>query len=224
MEMIGRSMVRNIYRKFKSTNIMMIHHVTNGSNTISPCILSEENFTAFISDKSFVDILSAVENPQNNNGCYALTFDDNPIDLYTFSYRICKEQSIPLTAFISTDLLDCDGYITTEQLIEMAHDPLVTIGSHGASHVKLTDCDDKCARYEIVSSKEKLERILNQEISLFAYPNGVHSGREIDLVRTAGYEYAFGVIPRKHTIVTKYNSRYCLPRFNLTDDTYGVLK
>lgn len=219
MGMIGRSTVRRIYRKFKSTNIMMLHHVTNGSNTISPCILSEENFTAFISDKSFVDILSAVENPQKNNGCYALTFDDNPIDLYTFSYRICKEQSIPLTAFISTDLLDCDGYITTEQLIEMAHDPLVTIGSHGASHVKLTDCDDKRARYEIVSSKEKLERILNQEISLFAYPNGVYTKRDIKFIKEAGYKFAFGVRPRPHNVLAKMFSRYNLPRVNLTNQT-----
>lgn len=217
--MIGRSTARNIYKKFKSANIMMLHHVTNGSNTISPCILSEENFMTFISDKSFVDILSAVENPQKNNGCYVLTFDDNPIDCYTFSYRVCKEQSIPLTVFISTDLLDCDGYITTEQLIKMSQDSLVTIGSHGASHVKLTDCDDIRARYEIVSSKEKLERILNQEISLFAYPNGVYTKRDIKFIKEAGYKFAFGVRPRPHNVLAKMFSRYNLPRVNLTNQT-----
>lgn len=217
--MIGRAIARRLYGAFKGTNIMMLHHVTNGGQLISPCVLTEENFISFIQGKSFIDIISAVEKTRNNDGCYSLTFDDNPEDLYTFSYKICKEHSIPLTAFISSDLLDFDGYITTEQLIEMAHDPLVTIGSHGASHVKLTDCDDSRAEYEIISSKEKLEEILNQEISLFAFPNGNFTKREIKLVKDAGYTYAFGVTPRRNNILSKMLCRYHLPRINLTDQT-----
>lgn len=217
--MIGRSLVRKIYSKFKGPNIMMLHHVTNEDKVISPCVLSEENFLAFIEGKTFSDIVTAIEKPMEYDGRYILTFDDNLKDLYSFTYQICKQQSIPFTAFISSELLDHEGYITTAQLIEMAHDPLVTIGSHGASHIRLTECDKEKAQYEIIMSKKKLENILDQEITLFAFPNGMFTKRDIKIIKKIGYKFAFGVKPRRYNVLTKIFSRYNIPRINLTNQT-----
>ena len=218
------SIKSRVYNFFPGIRILMMHHMGEHTpNQKSSCIISSIHFKEFIRNKSFLGLDDTICHPWRNNAKYCLTIDDGLSDLYDI-YQIAKDESIPITAFISTSFIDTKGYITSDQLVEMAENPLVTIGSHGRTHRKLCDCSDVEASEEIIMSKQELEAIINEKVRYFAYPNGVHSGREIDLVRTAGYEYAFGVIPRKHTIVTKFNSRYCLPRFNLTDDTYGVLK
>ncbi len=218
------SIKSRVYNSLPGIKILAMHHIGEHiPDQISSCVISSIHFKEFISNKSFSELDDAIDHPWGNNARYCLTIDDGLSDLYDI-YQIVKEKSIPITAFISTLLIDTKGYITREQLVEMAENPLVTIGSHGRTHRMLSDCSDVEASEEIITSKQELEALINEKVRYFAYPNGVYSGREIDFVRMAGYEYAFGVIPRKHTIVTKYNSQYCLPRFNLTDDTYGVLK
>ena len=152
-----------------------------------------------------------------------LTIDDALDNLYTEIYPICKENKVPFTAFISANLLDKPGYITTEQLIEMSQNSLVTIGSHGCSHIKLTDCEINAAYNEIISSKEKLECILKKKVDLIAYPNGAINKSILKLTKKAGYKYGFGVIPRKCNILSKLLNKYSLPRYNLTDNTVNTL-
>ncbi len=218
------SIKSRVYNSLPGIRILGMHHM--GGHTLdqkNSCVISPIHFKEFIRNKSFSELDDAISHPWKNNGRYCLTIDDGLSDLYNI-YQITKDESIPITAFISTSFIDTKGYISREQLVEMAANPLVTIGSHGRTHRMLSECPDLEAKEEIIASKQELEAIINAKVRYFAYPNGVHSGREINFARMAGYEYAFGVIPRKHTIMTKYYSRYCLPRFNLTDDTYGELK
>lgn len=211
------------YNALPGAKILMMHHMgVHIRDQRSSCVISPEHFKEYIFGKDFSTLDDVICHPWKNNGKYCLTIDDGLRDLYDI-YQLTKNAGIPITAFVSTALIDKQGYITTPQLEEMAEDPMVTFGSHGRTHKKLSECSDAEAKEEIIRSKRELEAILQQEVRHFAYSNGVHSPREINLVRQAGYTYALGVIPRKHTVVTKYYTRYSLPRFNLTDDTYGVV-
>ena len=215
-----RSFLRIIYNKFKHVKLIMAHHVCDDEPIIPSCIISKEGFREYVSGKKFVSIDTALRSISKNNKSYILTVDDALDDLYTEIYPVCKANGIPFTAFISVDLIDKEGYITIEQLIDMSRDPLVTIGSHGCTHIKLNECDEDGASYEICESKKKLESIIGKEVFAYAYSNGVASRRDIKLVKKAGYRYACGVTPRRCNKISLIKDRYILPRYNLTNDTF----
>ncbi len=198
----------------------MVHHVCDDEPIIPSCIISKEGFREYVNGKKFVSIDTALRSISKNNRSNILTVDDALDDLYTEIYSVCKANNIPFTAFISVDLIDKEGYITTEQLVEMSRDPLVTIGSHGCTHIKLDECDEDGARYEICESKKKLESIIGKEVFAYAYSNGVASKRDIKLVKKSGYKYAFGVRPRKCNVMSLMLDRFLLPRYNLSNDTF----
>lgn len=213
-----RSFLRKIYNKFKSVKIIMAHHVSDAPPDKSPCIISTFGFCSYLEGKRVVDVHAALRSIRKADGAIVLTFDDALEDLYTNVYRILKEKQLPFTAFISASLVGQQGYITEEQLKEMAADPLVSIGSHGCTHVKLSEQDEETAKREIFESKKHLEAIIGKPVELFAYPNGAAGKREIKLVKQAGYCYAFGVTPRKLNILSLCKDRYLIPRYNLTNE------
>lgn len=214
------SLKSDLYSLIPGVSILMMHHMCERPDELSDCVISRENFLKVLAGKRFISWDKAVEHPSQNNGAYSLTIDDGLADLYEI-YLICRERGIPITAFISTGFIGQDGYISKDRLLEMANDPLVTIGSHGQTHTRLTDCDGDRAKTEIFFSKKALEDLLEKEIKLYAYPNGAFTDRDLSFVKSAGYRWAFSVVPRKNTFLTKRFSRLAIPRFNLTNDTFS---
>jgi peptidoglycan/xylan/chitin deacetylase (PgdA/CDA1 family) len=68
------------------------------------------------------------------------------------------------------------------------------IGAHTVSHPILAQLDDAAARAEIVDSKRFLEHLLDEPVTLFAYPNGKpledYSCRSVHIVRESGFDAA----------------------------------
>lgn len=68
------------------------------------------------------------------------------------------------------------------------------IGAHTVSHPILAGIADGDARQEIVDSKRRLEEIIGDEVSTFAYPNGKpgrdYSAQHPEMVRAAGFRAA----------------------------------
>ncbi len=218
-----KTLLRKLYNSLNHINIIMVHHVTDDTPLVYSCIISKNNFFSYIKNRNFVSFDEGIKNFKRHNDLCILTIDDALDNLYTTIFPICKENNIPFTAFISAELLDKPGYITTNQLIEMSQNPLVTIGSHGCNHIKLNECDKQTARYEIFASKEKLEKLIGKKIELFSYPNGAVNKNILKLTKKAGYRYATGVTPRHCNILSKLSNKYLLPRYNLTNDTVDTL-
>ena len=63
----------------------------------------------------------------------------------------------------------------------------VDFQSHTVFHPILPACSTERARWEVVESKEALEREHGLKIYALAYPNGDYSDREIGLLQNAGY-------------------------------------
>jgi peptidoglycan/xylan/chitin deacetylase (PgdA/CDA1 family) len=61
------------------------------------------------------------------------------------------------------------------------------VGSHTLKHLDLTMLDLKSAFYELLESKNFLERILDKEIETLAYPYGRYNDVVVELARKAGY-------------------------------------
>jgi len=64
----------------------------------------------------------------------------------------------------------------------------VDFQSHSKFHPVLINCPDNVSLDEIKGSKSKLEKILNQSVTHFSYPNGDYSQREIDFLKKCGYK------------------------------------
>lgn len=197
----------------------MFHYFQNKNNEQSPCVLSTENFYNVINKNnkyiSLDTLLSA--GSSKYNGATVVTIDDGLFDLYTIAYPYLIEKKIPFIAYISADLINKDGYVTSEQLVEISKNPLVTIGSHGCTHKCLDELTIEQQEYEIISSKQKLEKLIGKPVEHYSYSNGKFTKETIKLVKKAGYKSAVGVIPRAFNKLTK--KRYNLPRFNVTDKT-----
>lgn len=214
-----RSALRAVFNKLKSCRIVALHHVQSESTVLSNCVIATDKLQEFTRrHEKWVSAAQLSGCASVYDGGICVTIDDGLFDLYTVAYPLLSRQNIPFIAFISSDLLDTEGYITTAQLKEMAAHPLVTIGSHGATHRLLDTLSDEEQWYELAQSKKKLEAITGREIVYFAYSNGRFNKKTTALLKKAGYKQAFGVHPRLYNFASAL-SRWNLPRYNLTSDT-----
>lgn len=162
--------------------------------------------------------LEEMGQPTRPGGKAAITFDDGLEDVYTIAYPFLKEKGIPFTAFVLTDKLDQPGYLTTAQLLELAADPLVTIGSHGTDHTRMGQADREKQRHELVDSKAALEKLLNRPCKYFAYPFGSYNETTLELVGEVGYTLAYAVKGRP-LLRGNHNDPFTLPRLSIDDTT-----
>lgn len=147
---------------------------------------------------------------------YALTFDDVPENFYQNAFPLLKESSIPFTLFVNVSLLDKDGFISKEQLLEMSRYELCTIGSHGVTHGEYALLNRMEALKDLEESKAELERLVGKTVEMYAYPYGSYYACGYRNKHLAGkvYKYAFGTVACP---ITKPSLLRCyfLPRINL---------
>lgn len=162
----------------------------------------------FISADEMMSIIEA----KSSERFAMVTFDDVPENVYTNAYPILKYFNIPFMLFVTYDYLNREGYINTQQLIEMSKDPLCSIGAHTLTHPMLRKAKDQTS--EIVLCREKLEDIIGQPVKYIAYPFGKHSSvskHTKKTARRAGYKCAFGTIDAPVTDLSA-KSLFYLPR------------
>lgn len=205
---------------FPSSIVLMFHHITKKPKfKKSQCTLDSKSFNIVVNRfENFVScerLISSKINTFKNR--VAITFDDGLEDVYAIAYPMLKNKDIPFTIFIVTEFLDTEGYITTEQLIEMSNDPLVTVGAHGVSHEMLLKLSSEQRWEEISGSKKRLEKLINREIRLFAYSHGQYDNECIEMVKEAGYRGAFGARGLPFNFYSK-KWKYYLPRYNVVEE------
>lgn len=96
------------------------------------------------------------------------------------------------------------------------------IGAHTHTHPILELLDDAAAEREIRVGKDVLEGLLQEEVALFAYPNGQprrdYSARHAALVRKLGFRAA---VTTEMTAAKSGSDPFELPRFTPWDRTRG---
>lgn len=105
--------------------------------------------------------------------------------------------------------------LTDEEARGLAASPLITVGSHSATHPPLAEISPKRADGEIRSSRARLENRLGRSIDLFSYPHGSHDSRTRRFVREAGYAAA---VTSERDSVQRGVDRYALPRVWVPDE------
>jgi len=123
------------------------------------------------------------------------------------------------------DILEDDPWariVTAEELQHYARNPLVTIGSHTVSHMRLSIASDADVRRELRESREKLEAWTGKPVVHFAYPNGDWDRRSRDAVEAAGYVSA---VTSDSGLQATGRDRYTIRRLSIgSDDMPGIVR
>ena len=118
------------------------------------------------------------------------------------------------TGFLKKVREDYDTFLSWDDISQMKSGG-ITFGSHGMSHKIMTKVSLSEAEYEIMESKRDIENRLNREISSISYPNGDYKREIIELVRTHGYQTAFGT---EKGFFGMSDSPYSIKRINIHND------
>lgn len=120
----------------------------------------------------------------------ALTFDDCFVYFYDNAFPLLKKYNQKATIFIITDYINGENYLTEEQLKEIADSGLVKIESHTKTHGYLDQMTYEEQVAEAVESKERLESITGQEVTVYCYPSGRYNDDTLDIIKDY---YDFGL-------------------------------
>jgi GT2 family glycosyltransferase/peptidoglycan/xylan/chitin deacetylase (PgdA/CDA1 family) len=162
-----------------------------------------------------------------------VTFDDCYADLLSEAVPALAARGIPAVAFAVSGLigetnewdrssgggrlrlLDADG-------LRAASAKGIAIGSHGATHRRLTDLEQAELEHELEGSAERLAAIGIPRPVAFSYPYGVWSRHAAAAVRDAGYSLGFTLVPG---VVRRGDDRHALPRIQVfASDTPRLLR
>jgi len=116
-----------------------------------------------------------------------VTFDDGYKDNFTNALPILKKYNTPATIFVTTSNLgnqasfDWDMkynpkerafFLSKEEIAILANHPLIEIGAHTHTHLRLSDFSKHDQLKEIEASKKILEDVIKKKVLHFAYPFG----------------------------------------------------
>lgn len=120
---------------------------------------------------------------------FVITLDDGYQDLYTTALPILSAHRFTAVAYIVSSFVDQPRYVTHAQVVEMDRAG-IQIASHTVHHTDLARTSYGNALYELVASKQWLEKLLGHPVLDFAYPSGKFNAQVMAAVRQAGYETA----------------------------------
>ncbi len=148
-----------------------------------------------------------------------ITIDDAFESFYKEAWPYLKNNKIPFILFVSTGPVGKGGYMTWDQIREVASEEFAFIGHHSHTHEYLIDV----SKEEFISDIEIANKIFLKELGyipdLFSYPFGEYSNFMRNYI-SKNFKYAFG----QHSGVIDLNKdKFELPRFPI-NEKYGELK
>jgi peptidoglycan/xylan/chitin deacetylase (PgdA/CDA1 family) len=207
--------------------VLLYHSISNSKDffAVSPEVFEKQ--MKYIQKRqslvSLRDVLNYVQGLPFKRDSVAITFDDGYQDFVKIALPILKRLSIPATVFVLGKDEEVDRFElgNTEQLltvrdVEQLKNPLITIGSHGVSHRKLTRLPSFEVVQEVHNSKSHIKEMYGIDPVYFAYPKGSWSDEVAVIVENAGYKAAFSVI---ETAAMKNSPLYAVPRIQIDGST-----
>lgn len=133
-----------------------------------------------------------------------------------------SQQHETISAIFSPYGIKAEDYrnqqLSWSEIIELANDPLVTIGAHTVNHFQLNRLTADEVHKEIMDSKVRLESITDKPTHHFSYPFGgpdEAGTREFKIARECGFQTMTTV--REGAIFSDHRQHFdCLPRLEIT--------
>ena len=141
----------------------------------------------FKDEQEFFDFLEKNKKPPERS--LIITFDDGWKNQYRYAFPILKKYNFPATFFIVVNQTGGNLFMNWQQLKELLNSGM-EIGSHTISHPNLKKLTSSQLISEIENSKTILEKKLDCQIEVFAYPYGIFDSKIVETVHKAGYKTA----------------------------------
>lgn len=147
-----------------------------------------------------------------------LTFDDGYEDNYYNMFPLAKKYNIKVTIFIIAYMIDSPGYLTTEQMQEMAASGLVQFGSHTLDHPSLINLSPEGIREQFAGASWIIYNKTGQTVNAVAYPSGDYNSTVMDIA-SEYYDFAYTT----DAVAYWGQDNMMLPRYAILRDTtiYG---
>ena len=203
-------------------SVFMYHRF--GENKYPSTNVTEKQFLShidYILEKK-IKILSLEEiiekldrNEKINNKAIAFSVDDAYSSFYEIAWPLFRENNIPVTLFISTDIIDnkTKGYMTWSEIKQFL-DEGGNVGQHTSTHMHMPLNSVSDIKKDILNSHKSWIKNIGFVPNLFAYPYGETSNEVIEILREFNISHAFG----QHSgVISSSDNRYYLPRFSLNE-------
>ena len=148
----------------------------------------------------------------------AFSVDDAYSSFYQFAWPIFKSNNIPVTLFISTDVIykKTKVYMTWTEIKKFI-DEGGSVGQHTSTHLHMPLKSNSFIKEDILNSHKSWIKNVGFIPKLFAYPYGETSNEVINILKEFNITHGFG----QHSgVVSSYDNKYYLPRFSL-NERYG---
>ena len=110
-----------------------------------------------------------------------------------------------------------ESILSWDEVREMSNSG-ITFGAHTVSHPILTNLHLQQAKWEIIKSKEDIEKELQQPVKFFAYPNGTYrdfNDEIAEFVKDCGFTCAVTMVPEW---ITQQANLYKLGRIGMRNN------
>jgi len=165
----------------------------------------------------------------NKNIDITITFDDGYEGVFTYCRKILNKSSIkrkiifPIVNYIGKyNTWDSSFYLNKYKHLSKDQIKILVsegweVGSHTCTHKYLGNLKNDEIVYELTESKQKLEEIINDEVTSFAPPYGIIDKRVLDISKSIGYKEIFiqknkNVIYSGSILIVKRNNIYSVDR------------
>lgn len=213
----------------RGPEVYIFHDILERKEDVkSEFALSQKSFEAFLKAQlqkgrkplTFNQLTQQIEGkaPKDKNSFY-VSFDDCNISVYTRAYPFLKQHNIPFILFITQNLIGKKNFLTAEQIMIMAKDPLCTIGSHAVNHKMFRYHTPSEASVEYEQSRRYLQQLTDQPIICFAFPYGRRvevSNQNIKQLHETEYKFAFSAIAGNLN-QQWLSGKFYLPRVNVSE-------
>lgn len=181
--------------------------------------LSQKGYTAVTADQLAQALKSRQGLPPKS---IVLTFDDGYSDFYTYAFPIIKKYGFKANLMIPTGLIENSGYMTWEQLKEIASSGSGNIYNHTWSHASLGSASIEKITYEVETSQGQLEKYLGKRPNIFTYPYGTVGQTVITYLASNGFTAAFSEIQGTYQCDSYLMTLHRTRVGNLQLSTYGI--
>lgn len=179
--------------------ILLYHEITNETPERSMAYMRTEknNFEKQVSGllEYGYTVISYDDLIAYNNGEKSLPekvvlidFDDGYLGNYLYAFDVVKKYNIPISIYVVDDLVGTPGYFNWEQAKEMSDTGLVSINTHGKTHI-FSDKESKETLVEHIKyAHNNIEKHLGKSVTkVFTYPYGAYTNEELDELKQNGF-------------------------------------
>ena len=125
-----------------------------------------------------------------------ITFDDTRLEHFEVAVPEMNKYGFKGAFFIMTVSLNRPGYMTKEQVRQLA-DEGHTVGLHTWNHQNVKTFAEEDWSIQIVKPSEQLKQITGKPVDYFAYPFGLWNKPALERIKDHGFKAAFQLSARR---------------------------